>query len=233
MGYKKDLRQTLDFSAIRSESYLKEEQAKFQRQRIIMKYRLYGRDGVTEREYNKLIEWRVVKLKPGEEGRRAVRVKRRIKKQKRAGPDSAAVWYSSEDSRSCDSAYTTKLRFAYADNEDGDPTFVNNGFQIQPLDPALYGSRAARESRARKAKQKRGMTLNVSSRNQIGGATQQNPRGLGKPAGGTVRSPLKIPELRLKGAPTPTSKDVSVDPQAYEAIREYQRASRKHQGSKT
>jgi hypothetical protein len=45
-----------------------------------MKYRLYGREGVTDREYNKLIEWNVVNLKPGEEGRKAVRVKRRKKK---------------------------------------------------------------------------------------------------------------------------------------------------------
>ena len=35
-----------------------------------MKYRLYGREGVTEREYNKLIEWKIVKLKQGDEGRR-------------------------------------------------------------------------------------------------------------------------------------------------------------------
>lgn len=194
MGYKKDLRQTLDFSAIRSESYLKEEQVKFQRQRIIMKYRLYGRDGVTEREHDKLIEWRVVRLKPGEEGRRAVRVKRRIKKKKPGKDASSVVWYSSEDSRSCDSAYTTKLRFAYADNEDGDPTYVNNGFQIQPLDPTLYGPRAARESRA--ARQK-GLTLNASSRNNIGGATHHRASGTRT---GKQRTPLKIPELRLKGA---------------------------------
>ena len=120
MGYKKDLRQTLDFSAIRSESYLKEEQAKFQKQRTIMRYRLYGKEGVSDREYNKLIEWRIVKLKPGEEGRRAVRVKKRKKKQKK-GPDNTTIWYSSEDSRSCDSAYTIKMRLTYADNEEGDP----------------------------------------------------------------------------------------------------------------
>ena len=45
-----------------------------------MKYRLYGREGVTEREYNKLIEWKIVKLKQGDEGRRQVRVKKRVKK---------------------------------------------------------------------------------------------------------------------------------------------------------
>ena len=59
------------------------------------------------------------------------------------------------------------MRFAYADNEEGDPMHANNGFHIQPLDPALYGSRAARESRARKAK-KKGLTINVSSRNHVG-----------------------------------------------------------------
>jgi hypothetical protein len=77
-----------------------------------MKYRLYGRDGVTEREFQRLIEWRVVKLKQGEEGRRAVRVKRRIKKTKK-NEDNTVTWYSSEDSRSCDSAYTIKQKLAY------------------------------------------------------------------------------------------------------------------------
>ena len=85
-----------------------------------MKYRLYGRDGITKREYDKLIEWHVIKLKGGDEGRRAVRVKKRIKKNKVIA-DGNTVWYSSDDSRSADSAYTTKMKLNYQDNEDGHP----------------------------------------------------------------------------------------------------------------
>jgi hypothetical protein len=77
-----------------------------------MKYRLYGRDGITKREYDKLIEWHVIKLKGGDEGRRAVRVKKRIKKNKVIA-DGNTVWYSSDDSRSVDSAYTTKMKLNY------------------------------------------------------------------------------------------------------------------------
>jgi hypothetical protein len=141
------------------------------------------------------------------------------------GEDDTIIWYSSEDSRSCDSAYTTKMKFAYADNEVGDPIYANNGFHIQPLDPALYGSRAARDSRARKAK-KKGLTLNVSSRNHVGGVNNHHSSGLPGSKTGNVRTPLKIPELKLKGGDsqgpfTVTNKGVAVDSQAQEAIRQH------------
>lgn len=135
-----------------------------------MKYRLYGRDGVTEREFQRLIEWRVVKLKQGEEGRRAVRVKRRIKKTKK-NEDNTVTWYSSEDSRSCDSAYTIKQKLAYQDNEDGPPMEVNGGFEIQPLCPEIFGNRAARHSKAKRAKKSPLGIMNTISRNHIGGAS--------------------------------------------------------------
>lgn len=135
-----------------------------------MKYRLFGRDGITDREYDKLIEWKIIKLKPGDEGRRAVRVKKRIKKKKE-GEDGNTIWYSSEDSRSVESAYTTKMRLNYQDNEDGDPAEVNNGFEIMPLDRYIYGPKAAQESKAKRSDRKPGFfKFNNSSRNKIQGA---------------------------------------------------------------
>ena len=50
-GYKQDQRGVLDFSEIRSEKYQLELDQKHQKQRMILKYRLFGRPGVTEREF--------------------------------------------------------------------------------------------------------------------------------------------------------------------------------------
>ena len=65
MKYQQDKRETLDFSQIRSEAWLASELARDQKVRITMKYRIYGREGVTDHEFNKLVEWGIVKRRPG------------------------------------------------------------------------------------------------------------------------------------------------------------------------
>lgn len=61
LKYKKDMRYTMDKSELRSDAHIKRELEKEFMLRTIMKYRLYGRDGVNDYELNKLQdEWRVI-----------------------------------------------------------------------------------------------------------------------------------------------------------------------------
>lgn len=142
MGYKKNLRETLDFCEVRSDDYIKKEMIQFQKQRTIIKYRLYGKEGISEREFQKLKEWGVVKAKTET---RKVRVKRRVKKC-RNNSQGEESFYTSDDSRSCNSAYTIKNQKVFENNE-GNPIEVNMGFEIQPLCPTIYGIKAARISK--------------------------------------------------------------------------------------
>jgi hypothetical protein len=141
MGYKRDLRSTLDFSQIRSEDYLKKEAEKYTKQNIIMRYRIYGHSGVTDRERKKLEEWEV--CKPTGKMQK-VRVKRKVRKVQHMYDKEISFYV--DDSRSCDSAYTNKFEPILQSNEDGDPMLVNQGFTVMPLCPTIYGKQAARES---------------------------------------------------------------------------------------
>lgn len=108
-----------------------------------MKYRLYGNEGVNGREVEKLREWGVIKKNLDEVKR--VRVKKRVKKS-RVNSEGGSSYYSSDDSRSCESAYEIKLETIYQDNEYGSPEDVNMGFEIKPLCPTIYGKQAAKNS---------------------------------------------------------------------------------------
>ena len=105
-----------------------------------MKYRLYGKEGVNDREIEKLKEWGIIKKNLDEVKR--MRVKRRVKRT-RVNSDGEISHYSKSDSRSCESAYETKIENVYIDNENGCPEDVNNGFEIKPLCPVIYGKKAA------------------------------------------------------------------------------------------
>lgn len=61
LEYKKDRRATLETSVIQSEEHVQAENDEFQKQRMILRYRLYGRDGVTKREFNKLVRLGIIK----------------------------------------------------------------------------------------------------------------------------------------------------------------------------
>ena len=84
---------------------------------------------------------------------RKTRVKRRVRKA-RVNSEGRSSYYSSEDSRSCDSAFEIKFEKIYENNEQGDPADVNMGFEIQPLDPTIYGKSAARKSQIKHYKMK-------------------------------------------------------------------------------
>ena len=45
----------MDTSVMQSDEHQQAEQEDFQKQRMILRYRLYGRDGITKREFYKLI----------------------------------------------------------------------------------------------------------------------------------------------------------------------------------
>ena len=54
MNYKRDRRNMLDQSQIQSEDQMEVEEEEMLKLRLIMKYRLYGRDGITDKEFDKL-----------------------------------------------------------------------------------------------------------------------------------------------------------------------------------
>lgn len=92
-----------------------------------MKYRLYGKEGVTEREIQKLKQWGVIRKNLDQ--MKQIRVKKRVKKS-RVNSEGLSSYYTSDDSRSCDEAYEFKFETVYIDNEKGDPEEVNMGFEI-------------------------------------------------------------------------------------------------------
>lgn len=146
LKYKKDIRQALLQAKLNSEEYQKSLQNSFQKQRMIMRYRLYGRDGVSEHEFNKLIQMGFVK-KIGEE-LKDVRMKKR-KQVKKTNPLSGQEEvYSTDMSGDGDSTYTVKKQYVdvYQDNEDGDPFQVNMGFKVEPLCPDIFGQQEAKKS---------------------------------------------------------------------------------------
>lgn len=154
LGYKTDQRAMLDFSAIRSEGYIAQEQAAFQRERTIVKYRLFGRDGISEHEWKRLIEWGIAKPKKGEYGTepavKRIRVKKKIMKTK-TDTTGAEREVLSEKTGDNDSAYTYENEYEYEDNDIGDPKVVNAGFDIIPLDEEIFGMSAAKESKRKRA----------------------------------------------------------------------------------
>lgn len=173
-----------------------------ERVRIIMKYRLFGWDGVTDKEFKKLIDY-VQKQGPEEEREYIVRrkhdydyqlsimeaqdaariqrlsiIERRKSRESQNDstgkdkkltdlPQKAATnldnyihvssgtfdnvfdSYGEEDAKSRrssnssnDSSQTRNQKREqklYYDNSEGDPTIVNDGFKVRPLDPEIFG----------------------------------------------------------------------------------------------
>ena len=59
--------------------------ANFLKSRIIMKYRIFGKDGISEYEHSKLVEWKILKEKKFELGElpEKVKVRKKVLKKKR------------------------------------------------------------------------------------------------------------------------------------------------------
>ena len=50
----------MDYSVIRQEHYLEAERAKFNWHKLLMRYRLFGRDGINDREFQKLVDMDII-----------------------------------------------------------------------------------------------------------------------------------------------------------------------------
>ena len=118
--------------------------------RIVMKYRLYGLDGIAKHEKKMLIEWKVIK--PFEH-MSLRKVKKRVIKWKKDGMGGREQ-YSTDMSGSNDSNYSFHKIQEYDLNEDAEPLEHNQGFNLQPLCPEIYGKRQATDSNAKFAKMK-------------------------------------------------------------------------------
>ena len=79
-----------------------------------MKYRMYGRDGVSAREFSKLVEWGIIK-KIDQDLVKKVQVRRRVVKE-RWNSSGRLSYYSSEASGSGMSAFTYVTENEYENN---------------------------------------------------------------------------------------------------------------------
>ena len=69
---------------MKSQEQIEAEKNKWQQDVIITKYRLFGREGVTEHEFNMLIEWQIVKkIKTFKIKPKTKKVKRIVMKRRR------------------------------------------------------------------------------------------------------------------------------------------------------
>jgi len=60
LGYKKDHRHTMDKSILNSETHTQSLAEHDNKTRTILKYRMYGRDGINELELQKLVAWGII-----------------------------------------------------------------------------------------------------------------------------------------------------------------------------
>ena len=117
-----------------------------------MKYRLFGRDGLTDHEWKKLVDWGIPPLQKTDFGlpvTKSVAVKKKVLKRRVNTYTGCLEEVRSEKSGSNASAYTYENHYEYVDNAAGDPKLVNAGFDVGPLDGELFGAEAASLSRRR------------------------------------------------------------------------------------
>lgn len=129
--YKQDSRITLDFSQIRSEKYVTEEEEKAHRLKTIFKYRLYGKDGISEIDKQNLVNWGILKIKKLPHGVEPskIKVRKKIIKKKVNKYTGEMILQLSEKSGSRDSAFEYKIQHDYVYNDDNDDFFyLNEGF---------------------------------------------------------------------------------------------------------
>lgn len=111
-----------------------------------MKYRLFGRDGITDHEWRKIIDWGIAQRKFDDMGNpitKKVAVKKKVLKRRINKYTGCQEEVLSEKSGSNESAYTYEDHYEYYDNNDGDPKEFNAGFETRPLDKEIYGINAA------------------------------------------------------------------------------------------
>ena len=78
LGYKKDHRKTMDTSKMMSEEYVQKGQEADSKTKIILKYRMYGRDGINQHELEKLVKWGIItKRNPHAKGPEKIKTKKR------------------------------------------------------------------------------------------------------------------------------------------------------------
>ncbi len=90
---------------------------------MILRYRIYGIDGITQREYDELIQMGIIKHKEFSQSQLAY-----IESQLKIAQRNDSI---NKDLKS----------IIYEDNSVGDPVYSNEGFQIQPLDKIIFGNK--------------------------------------------------------------------------------------------
>ena len=106
------------------------------------KYTLFGREGLTQDEFDQLVNIGVVKKDESAKTQRKIKVKRKMLKKDWNGKK----WIErfSDKSGENDSCYTLIDEPVYEDNEES--RWYNRGIQVRPLDEHIYGKEAARQS---------------------------------------------------------------------------------------
>lgn len=156
----------MDMSELRSDAYIKKEIDTQNMHRTIMKYRLYGRDGVTPHELKKLThEWNII---PKDElSYLYSSIKKRVKKKRFNPQTQKEEEYSTDMSGEESECYQFKYDpFLYNDKSNVDMSKVNKGFALRPLDPEIYGIKKAMESKIKFITKKAIVGAAKSSRNK-------------------------------------------------------------------
>jgi len=104
----------METSKLLSDESKKTEEENSTKIRLIMKYRLYGVDGLTKHEMAKLKGWGEIK-KLKKELTLPTKVKRRVDKMRIV--KGAREVYTDDESGSGDSTYTLKMLEGFEDNE--------------------------------------------------------------------------------------------------------------------
>lgn len=134
LNYKKDKRQVLETSKIHSEKYVAQQKERRDKMRMILRYKLFGIDGVSRFEFYKLIRLGVIKRKPD------------------LGTPNFRLESASNCSRSSHRPKLTEEQKYQRDLREYDVKTLGDthfGFKILPLDPEIFGEEAVAKQRAK------------------------------------------------------------------------------------
>ena len=109
-----------------------------------MRYRLFGKEGINDREFQKLLEMGIIY----KDSEKRIKVKKKVKRWSFNQTTAKKTEWESDMSGDGSDTFDTKIVPIYFDNSKGDFLKRNEGFEVQPLCPEIFGEQAANISKA-------------------------------------------------------------------------------------
>ena len=113
-----------------------------------MRYRLFGQDGINSREFQKLVEMGIIY----KDSEKRIKVKKKVKRWTFNQSTAVKTEWESDMSGTGSDTYDTKVVPVFFDNGKGDAFERNEGFEVVPLCPKIFGVKAAKASRIKQTK---------------------------------------------------------------------------------